>query len=925
MVEQTKTSETLLSVIHQFRDRPEVEALRYRTRFRTFSWTYRETLRAVLKTRSFLQSRGVSEGDPVMIWGPNSPYWVWVYLAAILNKSPAVPMDMGSNLQFVKSVQRETESKILFTSRLNDPVDEGIPEITLETLDETISNQNVSTLPSSGIDPSTTAEIMYTSGTTGTPKGTILTHRNLVANQKSLVESVRIPIREQIRFLSLLPLSHVFEQTVGFWFPVRKGCRVSYLETVKPSEIFAGLKDESPHVIAVVPRLLSLFRDGVLRRAEEQGKLDTLKSMMSFAGNNLPFFLRRLLFRNVHRKFGGNLHYMVVGGAPLDPELEQFWLNLGIEIFQGYGLTETSPILTCNYPGNRKPGTVGKPLPGVDVKLADDGEILARGDNVFPGYYQNEEKTEKVFSDGWFRTGDVGEFDDDGFLRIRGRTKNVIVTSEGMNVYPEDIEKELSRRDSVKDSCVLYLNEKITAVLLLEDPNEDPSTIIDAANSNLSDNQKIQDVKVWPEDDFPRTTTMKIIRREVRERYEDTDEEESTPDIVETTDSILKTLSSVCDRGPDEIAEDDRLGPDLGLSSVDRMELVTYLERELHVDLVEEEVTSSTTVEELREQVEEGGTEQEDRYRRWTRNNILNGARFLAQEFAFFPVLRSVYQLQVTGRDHLQGLESPCVFISNHQSHLDTPAIMDALPGAFSSRMAPAAWEEFFDIDENSAWTRFQKWFLWQFTTIFFNIFTVPQSSGYRRSLQYLGELLDHDWNILFFPEGQRTVDGSMNPFRRGIGIIAREMNVPVVPIRLDGMDRILPRHASFPARGSVTVRIGEPIRSFSRSQSYREIADLLWEKVHQMGDDTALEKDGVPVTFYTKEDCLLCHKAKQKISGIAHEHPIDLNVIDIEQDRELYDQYKNQVPVIYVGDELASKGKFNERRFRRIVRENRA
>ncbi len=921
--------DSLVDVISSFRERERSDAFRYRTRFRTFSWSYRETYSNVLRLRTLLKRNDLRPGDPVMIWAPNSPAWVWVYLASILHGSPVVPIDMGSHPDFVQNVATETNAALLFSSRLNESLDASVQEHCIEDFLFPEERDLPRSRPSRRPGPDAIAEVIYTSGTTGTPKGTILTHRNLIANQNSLIDLVSNTVNPGKTFVSVLPLSHAFEQTVGFWYPVRTDGTITYLQTLKPSEIFSGLKDEQADAMVAVPRFLSLFRDAIFREAEQDEKKEWLKRMLSFSESYLPMALRPFLFRKIHNAFGGNLQFFVVGGAPLDDELEQFWTNIGVSIFQGYGLTETGPVLTCNSPDAHRSGTVGQPLPGVHLRTTDDGEVLARGDNVFPGYFKQPELNNEVFTDGWFHTGDLGSLDQDHFLTLNGRKKNVIVTEEGLNVYPEDIEEVLNRFEEIEDACVLHLNDRITAVLLLSDDGLEPEHLIDEANENLSQAQQIQDWRIWPESDFPRTTTLKIRRMDVRDKLEEEDEETSKDDsddvsVTSSGDELLQILTRVTDEPEDEIQESDQLGPDLGLSSVDRLELVTLVEQKMYVDLEEEDVNSETSIEELRSLIEHSTMSQDDdKFRRWTRNPFWTALRIFYQLFIARPILRQYCRpLRVVGKERLQETDGPCVFIANHVSHFDGGAIVDVLPGPFQTRLAIATWEEFFERETESLWGRIKKRILWEFTTICYNIFPIPQSKGFRKSMKYIGELLDHDWNVLFFPEGQRSIDGSMHPFRRGIGMIAKEMKVPIVPVRIDGLRDVLPRGASWPDEAPVRIEIGEPIASFEE-ETYSDISDRLWDTINDMEHTSDRdETECVPVEFYEADDCPLCHEAKQEIARYATRYPVDMNITDIETDPDLHEEYEHSIPVVFVNGTLASKGKFNERRFERLVRE---
>lgn len=941
---------TLLDLLFRF---PEVHAeasdrefLRYQTQFRTFSSTYRQVFHRAHQVRQFLKKEDVTPGSPVLVWGPNSPYWIWVYLGSMLHECPVVPIDVGSENDFVERVARETDSDILFRSSfVSSP---AIPEkqIHLEKLPDILRGIPFRKKMTVNNNPEQLATIMYTSGTTGDPKGTLLTHENLLANLQGLQDRIDVEFDPCMAVISLLPLSHAFEQMAGFWLPASSGGRITYLRSKKPSEIFRALGKEHPNFLVTVPRLLELFQKKITNRVEEAGVEGLFRTLRTGA-RSLPVSMRRKLFFYLHRMMGGRLHYMVSGGAPLDSEVEDFWWDLGFEVYQGYGLTETSPVLTCNSPSDFKRGTVGKPLSNVRIRLSEKNEIEARGDSIFQGYFQKEDLTNEVKRNGWFRTGDIGKLDQDGFLEIKGRKKNVIVTGEGMNVHPEDVEDVLNQFSEIHDSCVLSYEQQVCAVLLPGEKARDSAnyesegeadserkkrldTIIREANQKLANHQQVLEWTVWPESDFPRTTTMKIKRNEVKERLPDlidSSSEASTVDDAEERDPVLEILSEQSDKDPSQIALDSTLGPDLGLSSVDRLEIVMRLEERLFVDVPESQIESSTTVEDLKELVEEEGASagQGENFRRWVRSDLIHGIRRISQISWIHPFLRQFYDLEVHGKEHLSDVDGPVIFVSNHQSHFDTPVIVQSLPHPFCHRLAPAAWAEYFEVRTGTVSERLWKWATWEMTTIFFNIFPVPQSRGTRQSLQYLGELLDHNWNVLFFPEGERTVDGTMHPFQRGVRVLVREMDVPIVPIRIDGLFHVFPRWRSWPKEGNVHVRIDDPIDPAELrklDQSQKTVESHLWNRIQNMAMNKDDDQKRIPVTMYSKEDCPPCHDAKQQISRIAHDKPIKLETVMIEEDNALFEKYKHSVPAVYVGEQLASKGPFNERRFRRLLEE---
>lgn len=949
-------ADTLLDLILRF---PELQSqdknrdfLRYRTPFRTFSWSYLETFRKAHKIRRYLEKQDVERGAPVMIWGPNSPFWIWVYFGALLHGSPVVPIDMGSRTSFVERVASETGCPVLFRSRLTSAPDSPGHQVYLEELQDLLGEVSYRKKVPGDISPESLAAIMYTSGTTGSPKGTKLTHHNLLSNLKDLHRGIQIEFDPYPIALSLLPLSHAFEQMAGFWYPTSFRGRITYIQSRKPSEIFRALQKERPNIIISVPRLLELFKKKIERRFSEWVPEHYLRRMREGI-RSFPRPFRKGLLYLIHQQLGGRIRCFVSGGAALDPEVEQFWFDLGFQVFQGYGLTETSPILTCNAPLKLRKGTVGKPLPNVKLRVSDENEILAKGENVFSGYFKQPEKTEEVLKDGWFHTGDIGEIDEDGFLRIRGRKKNVIVTPDGMNVYPKDLEEKLNEHSLIKDSCVVSHDQRICAILLPDFDEEESSSseqqappnegdhsieegefeerfesILRETNQELAEHQQIQDWAIWQEQDFPRTTTLKVKRHEVQKEVPDLlESSRSVEEIATNTDRhpVIDLIANQADVSKSDVQKDLRMGPDLGLSSLDRLELVTKVEEQLFLDVNEEQVQSSTTVGEFIEYIEQE-QESEDHAREarsWTRWGLVQTIRRSTQQGAMFPFLRNFYSLEVYGKRHLSGENGPFIFISNHQSHLDTPAILDALPHPFCSRMAVAAWAEFFEAEQEPFLERMRKRMLWDFTTVFFNIFPVPQSRGARKSLRYMGELLNDHWNILFYPEGIRSIDGTMHPFQKGLRVLVREMGVPIVPLRIDGLFEVYPRWRSWPDPGRVQINIGKPIQpKFLRKNVDEDSIELyLRERIQNMAMNKP-DSRAISVTVYSKENCPLCHETLQEISRIVHDRSVDTEIIRIESDQSLYEEYKESVPVVFVEEELASKGPLNERRFTRLLDE---
>ena len=481
------------------------------------AWSYADLLEGSGRVATMLQSHGLKKGDRALIWAPNSPQWVLAFFGCLRAGVVVVPMDMRSGDQFVQRVVARTRPAFVFASveTPDRPPGLDVPECVLEVLEEVCEGLGAP----KGVDitPDDLVEVMFTSGTTGTPKGVMLTHRNLMANLQSIRQVV--PGEPTDRLVSILPLSHMYEQMAGLLMPLSAGANVTYEPSRLPSTLFKTLKDRRVTMLLLVPQALDLFMTGIEREVRRQRKVRIWGWMMKLAPK-LPVWARRRMFGSVHSQLGGQLRYIVSGGAALDPELGTKWENLGVQVLQGYGATEASPVISSHTLESARYDSAGLPLPGVEVRIADDGEIQVRGPNVTVGYWEDPEQTAAVFEDDWYRTGDQGFLNPDGVLHIQGRTRDMIVLPSGLNVFPDDIETVLRRHQDVSDACVIGLSRghrtEVHAVYIGID-HELASQVTKWANSQLSDHQRIRGFTVWPAEDFPRTHTMKVKKNEVAE------------------------------------------------------------------------------------------------------------------------------------------------------------------------------------------------------------------------------------------------------------------------------------------------------------------------------------------------------------------------------------------------------------------------
>ena len=826
---------TLIDLFKTFETLGDKTAFVNRTGVRRLVVSYREFHDLSMKMANLLTQNGVTAGDRVLIWGPNSSWWAVAYWGIIIRGAVAVPVDFMSDLARAESIRSLTKAKVVLQSRFK-PERMAANSILLEDLQYLLEEQQTTCeiVPAA---PEDTAQLVYTSGTTGNPKGVILTHKNLVANMTQINLAVPI-ITPEFSFLSLLPLSHMFEEMGGFFTPLYRGAAIVYLRTLKPSAIMEALSEEEIYIIMSVPRLMQLLKTSIERELDEKHLSGLFRAMIQFA-SKLPKGARRILFAPVRSKFGRTFTAFVSGGAPLDPVNFNFWNSMGFTVLEGYGLTETSPVLCVNTMERQEAGSVGPPLPGVQIKI-EGKEVVARGDNVFPGYYENEQASRDAFTDeGWFRTGDLGEITTDGWLIIKGREKELIVTGAGVNVYPDELEAVLNGTAGVKESCVIGVDkgggEEVHAVLLLDGSGKTPEEIIAGANSHLDTVHQITSFTVWNEPEFPKTTTLKIKKFAVKEEVK---KGADNGDSNVSRDTLLNLIAKVTGTGAGEIREESLLVADLGLTSIDRVELVNFLEQEYRMDIEDSQIGPQTKVSDLRQIISKREKlNQRDHFRFWTNAPFFRGVRMFWDAVFHYPLFRSIVTLDARGIERLENLAGPVIFVANHLSYLDQLAVMFALPRKLRYRTATAAWEEFF-FGEYHGFDQMLRRLSYEYASLLFNLFPLPQSQGFSRSLKYMGRLVDAGVNILIFPEGEHSRDGKLLPFQQGLGLMVKELGIPVVPVKISGTEKVLPHEARFPKRGTVTVTFGEPLHF--RYEESAEIVENTRLAVERISADTA-------------------------------------------------------------------------------------
>ncbi len=833
--------QTLLDLLSEIRALDTREAIRFFDGYRTQTLSYRQLYARVGGCARLLDAAGFKKGDRLLLWAENRPEWVIAFWACLARGGVVVPIDFRSSPAFVERVQRDVNATLLVSG--SDDVPAGVRARHL-SLDRIAAVAEPDRFEVSEARRDDIVEIVYTSGTTGDPKGVVHRHRHICANLAAIqagIQPYRSVLRpfQPLRILDLLPLSHMFGQSLGVTVPVLLGGAVVFVRDLHPDTVIETIRRERVSVLVGVPRALQALQRHVGARFD-----------LSAAGATEDAGLLRRCWRSrrLHGAFGWKFWFFVVGGARVDPEMEAFWSRLGFGVVQGYGLTEASPVVTLNHPFRTRRGSLGKAIRGQDVRIAPDGEILVRGESIVSEVVSGA-AIERITKDGWLHTGDIGETDAEGRLYYRGRKKEVIVTSEGLNVHPQDVEAVLGRLPGILESAVVGIDDRVHAALVLADGKADPEALIQRANAALEPHQRIRSWTIWPEARLPRTpSTMKVLNHEVARRISETSR--SAPRTrTETFEDLLSRLTGR--RAPDDR---HRLVEDLGLSSLDRVDLLSGLETIYDLRLDEEAFARLATVGELRswlQTVSAGGLrtlaegagdgppcepEASGRERprprvetppwsapEWPRFPLLRAIGIANLEGLVLPFLRLPVRLSVDGLDHLRAAAPPLLFAANHTSHLDTPVLLSALPSAWRRRVAPAiaqdAFNPYFQTRSFPLWRRVGAAVRYWTACGLFNAFPLPKEAvSVRRVLKFMGGLMDRGYCPLVFPEGARAADGRLRPFRSGIGLMALRLRAPVIPVCISGLEKILPPGRGWPVAGKARVKIGPPLDLSSES-----------------------------------------------------------------------------------------------------------
>lgn len=822
---------------HTFKKLP---AFSLKTGFRTQVYTYDTIYSFVRRFPNFFASEGIKKGDKIILLSQNRPEYSTLILGSLWSSVTMIPIDYRTNEETIHKFIEKTSPKAIFTSYIfkNLFKSSKIKVFYFEELFEELDTFEIK--EAEKVNGEDTAAILFTSGTTGEPKGTIISYKNVIASLNNV--RAGFPLQRGLRLLSVLPLSHALEMFGGMMTAYSFGCHIYYIERINSITILQALSRYCIQMMAVVPQMLRLILQNIERKVEDAQKKQEWEKAHAIA-RNLPFFLRRIIFKEVHRALGGSFQFFVCGSAPLETKVSCAWEEMGVHVYEGYGASETTGFVSANNFKQNKLGTVGRLLPRVETRILENGNLGVRGGNVVSGYFENEGQAKAAFKDGWFDTGDVVTIDKNGFLKITGRDKFKIVLPDGKKVYPEDIEKKLNNHPLVIDSTVFGLKtpegEIVHAELLLKNPHKLKS-VVDEVNKKLNPHEQILDYGVYPDTDFPRTKTLKVDREAVRQTIMDRISK-SVPkkkEPSENSDPLIKILRTVSGKQDINIHGNTTLATDLKLDSLKRIELLALIEEELGVSVQEVAITAQTSISDLKVLIKNGKpVVRGDEYKLsdWQFSDSMGKLRVVLQDAIAFPLFSIIGKIMIVHPENIKRIKSPQLFIFNHVGVYDVFQDIRVLPPEIRKKTAIAATREFWKE------AKYKSWFIATFGNGFPFIRAEDGNNAMRGNFERVGELLDRGYNIFISPEANITHTGELLPFHTGAGYIAVEMGVPVTLFKLNGWFEIWPeektrKHYIFwPKKmGNAEVVVSEPIK-FSKGTSYEEATQILREKMLEL------------------------------------------------------------------------------------------
>ena len=877
--------------------------------------TFAELTRMSESVANWLSAR-VPGDARIAILAANHPRWVAAYLGIIAAGRTAVPLDTAFHADQVKKLLIDSEASLMFCDVKHLPVaTEAVAGLTVALVMTSAAAERAASVGAAaefstdldsifGAGPenfqpvvphdSDLAALLYTSGTTADPKGVMLTHSNLLGEAASVLAVIKIDSRDAL--LGILPMFHVLAQMANLFLPLFNGARVVYLETLNTTELLRALQERDITVFCVVPQFFYLIHERIFKELGKRGKttLRIVRTLMAFNRGlrRVGINAGKVFFGKIHATLGARMRYLVTGGSRFDPAIARDFYSFGIDVLNAYGLTETTGGAFMNPPGEVVFGSVGKPFPGVEAKIIDPqaveegapaaGEIAIRGAIVMKGYWNRPGPTAEVLRDGWFYTGDLGYFDDDGNLFMTGRRKEVIVLANGKNVYPEEIEAHYLQAQYVKEICVMALearpgdptSERLHAVIVpnfdllrerkIVNSKEAIRFEIEALSHKIASTKRLGSYDIWQED-LPRTTTRKLKRFQIEKRVRELkatgvgDSEVGTEKPLSDEEKqwleredIRRGLAIVQESSRNKLAAirpTHNLELDLGLDSMQRVELLTALEQQMGGDVPESQLAEIYTVRDLIDGVLESAARGEGHAGgaapAWStilsepvtdadtlalaRHNIFADVPFFLLGRVIYLVARGPFRLKLSGIENLPD-KGPYLLCSNHQSYIDPLVMAGALPWhLFRETFALGT----SDIFGKGFMRRLARWI---------RVVVLDPDANLVPAMRAGAFGLNQGRILILYPEGERTNTGDPTIFRKGAAILSVHTQAPIVPIAIEGFYQAWPRQNRYPKVADLKLVFGKPIQpppvSEAGEQAYDRVTNELKAKVTEMWQD---------------------------------------------------------------------------------------
>lgn len=863
----------ILNKIQEAAERyPDTIAVQMKTGDRYQQYTYRQLLRQIASVAQSLSGQGIVKGDRVALFSENRPEWMFVYLATVSLGAVIVPLDAQLTEKEVAILLASSETKAVFVSSTTTqklPRNGSITVISFDAGSQISFPEMVAAYPDALLPPAPAsgdlAALLFTSGTTGDPKGVMLSHGNLASNCVSCIKLDLV--HHDDNMLCLLPLHHTYPTMAAMLLCFSTGATITLLNSLKGPDILACMQERKISILLGVPQLFTGLRRAIFEAIQKKPAPVRLMVGLLLALNGL---LRRTVgvnigkaaFGKVHAMFGPAFRLFASGGARLDPDVYTDMTNLGFIVIEGYGLTETSPVATFNPLSKQKAGSIGIPVPGVSVRIANvdengHGEIAIRGFNVMLGYYKKPQDTAEVIRDGWFYSGDLGYRDKDGYFFITGRSKEMIVLATGKKIFPDELEKFYKQIPFIKEICLLQGNHGLEAAVVpdfeylrkmnMSNSRETIAFEIEDLSKDLPPYKRITGLKIF-KDPFPVTRLGKLRRIKIKELYDRGGERaEKSAQEIDTgllQDPVARKVLACLEpfSSKKKIMPDDNLELDLGFDSLTRVELVVSIEKSFDISVSESFGSEVFTVRDLIQKINDMLTAGSIASKKnvkisWSEILAMEPSAYLALSLRFDPgpllnvlrytlkvALKLIYivygQLSVRGMENLPS-KGAYILAPNHLSLADAPAIVSAVSWHVATQTFFLGTTDYFGGPFSSK------------IAGYINVIPVNMEVRLYGAMQMSAHVLRHNKVLCVFPEGGRSRDGNIKEFKKGVGIIAKELNIPIIPVAIMGTYEMLPPGKRFPRPAQISVTFGKPV--YPEGKDYDEIVKTLYQKVVEL------------------------------------------------------------------------------------------